>query len=404
MSSPARNIIVISVDRIGAAWLGPYGGTHSHTNALNQFAAESLLCEFVLADSWKLESAVRGFWQGLPSYSNAQTNWPALARLATEKGLKSLLLSDELSLLDHPLAAGFEEQMLFDPGDALRTAKSTEATRIGRLFQMAASKIDEPSDGLLFWIHAGAMNHIWDAPYSMREELVAENEPAPPDFVVPPSKLLAANHDPDERLGIVTAYAAQVAAIDIVLGKFIAKVNERFSRDDTMIVFLSPRGLAMGEHLAIGTAGDSLRGEVLQVPCIVRFPRGEHQLIRLGGIFGASDVYSTIAAALGAETSGWGHDLASLAAERLAPPQWSLAREETETALRTYNWFYRTSNGDDAVKEELYAKPDDRFEGNEIAARAANSVEHCREMVEQLTTQLDSLARPKIDLGPDLVH
>ncbi|HUE73558.1 MAG TPA: hypothetical protein VMP01_21960, partial [Pirellulaceae bacterium] len=59
-----RSAVVIVVDRLGPAYLGPYGNTWLDTPAFNALASRSLVCETVLAQSPQLADAYRAYWTG----------------------------------------------------------------------------------------------------------------------------------------------------------------------------------------------------------------------------------------------------------------------------------------------------------------------------------------------------
>ncbi|MEX2027531.1 MAG: hypothetical protein WEH44_09520, partial [Pirellulaceae bacterium] len=93
-----RSAVVIVVDRLGAAYLGPYGNTWLDTPALNALASRSLVCETVLAESPRLEDAYRSYWRDLRP-----------AALA-DRGVSSALVTDEPLVAEHAPAENFEQR------------------------------------------------------------------------------------------------------------------------------------------------------------------------------------------------------------------------------------------------------------------------------------------------------
>jgi hypothetical protein len=62
------------------------------------------------------------------------------------------------------------------------------------------------------------------------------------------------------------------------------------------------------------------------------------------------------------------------------------AAGQDQAAIRTRAWFLRRLRGDRGWHDELFAKPDDRWEANEIASR-------CSDVVELLAAQLDRFSQ-----------
>jgi arylsulfatase A-like enzyme len=127
----------------------------------------------------------------------------------------------------------------------------------------------------------------------------------------------------------------------------------------------------------VGDYDDSLYGELVHVPTWMRFPNGLGQAVRSQALVHPGDLFATL-------LDWWGLDYppSSPAAGSLMP----LVREEvesirdrlcvvddgTERAIRTPAWYLR-----DADRAELFAKPDDRWEINDVADR-------CRDVVDLL--------------------
>jgi arylsulfatase A-like enzyme len=398
------SVIVIVVDRLGAGWLGPYGNTWVPTPSINRFAAQSLLCDAMLADAVSLSDLYQSYWTGLPALCSAAAPWPSLPQVATRAGLASLLITDSSELTEHPLAAGFAEGELLRSSPPRQLAAKVEHTGVAHLFRVAREAIVRTKEPSLLWIHAQAMNAAWDAPYDLREQFVGHDDPAPPRFAQPVHRELQKEYNPDELLGILQAYAAEVVALDQSLGQLLQTIEETPATRDALVVFTSPRGYALGEHLGIGTAGDRLHGEVLQTPLLVRFPGQRHRLTRLVSLHQPADLFATVAAELQQESPrGWGCDLQRVLRDDLVPSPVALAAHGGEWGIRTPGWFFSQAIDDPAARPQLYAKPDDRWEVNEISGRVADIAESFQECLAALGPQRGSLERPQFSLPAALL-
>lgn len=377
-------VLVVSIDGLGAGWLGPYGHTLIDTPTLNQFAAESLLCEFVLSDACELDSVLHSHWRGRPAWSKGSSGEStSLAEIASSAGYRTRLVTDVASLVSSPLAHGFQETVLCEHEEVRRLASDVEEMQFTRLLLTAAEAVEESDAPLFIWVQAQGMYGPWDAPFSWRSRLVGEDDPTPGRFFEPPSLRLAEGFDPDELLGYVQAYAGQVAACDEAMSLLLDAVERRHPTRDVVIALTSPRGFALGEHQAVGSNGNSLRGEVLQTPLVIRLPGRQHRLRRLGDIFQPADLHATLAKVLAPTKSvdSWGRDFLDVAEGKTPDRGIAIAVGQGERAARTEAWFLHEIETDDGTVRELYVKPDDRWEANDVASLCPAIVEELSELL-----------------------
>jgi hypothetical protein len=364
--------IILVVDRLGSGFLGPYGNTWVETQSCNRLASEGLLCEFVVSDSPWLETVYRSYWTG----RHAMDGLPAektLPAAATKSGLKTILLTDEPRVLEHPLAAGFAEKILL-PADQAATAKEIEETQFARLTQAAMDLIAGQREPYWLWIHSRGMSGAWDAPLEYRNAFRDEDDPQPGDFTAPPHIKRDSGFDPDELLRYVHAFAGQVTVMDLCLGALLDAADEHRMAEDTLFAFTSPRGYPLGEHGQVGPVEDALYGEILNVPLIIRLPRGSGALIRTQELIQPSDLHDLLRAKFVVGNPSLLLDIAE--GKDHLPRDIACAVAKGERAMRTPAWFLREiCSGDDEPKVELFTKPDDRWEVNEVASRAAEVVD-----------------------------
>jgi arylsulfatase A-like enzyme len=264
-----------------------------------------------------------------------------------------------------------------------RTATELVDTAIGRLFAAAIHELANLQEPALMWIHSRGMAGPWDAPLEFRRQFAAEDDPDAPEFVDPPQRHLPDDFDPDELLGIVHAYAGQVALVDTCLGLLLEALDQSGLAERALLAVTSPRGYPLGEHRQIG--GCALYGELLHVPLVLRHPAGRGALVRLQQLVQPPDLHATLAQWLGVPEARPGAFSRNLLAEEDASQvgremAYSCAPEQR--AIRTRAWHLREAIVDDETHRRLFAKPDDRWEVNEVASR-------CGEIVEQLVAAAD---------------
>lgn len=386
--------IILVVDRLGAAYLGPYGNTWLETPGFNRLASEGLVCEQLLAASPDLSTTYQHYWFGTPAREHSL---PALARAA---GCRAVLLTDEELVAAAPGSADFDEIQFIRPGS--ERASSTDDVEDTAFFHLidAASELlatwrigTQPQ---LLWIHARGMNGPWDAPQELRAQFADEEDPTPSDIVVPPNQWTPKDFDPDQLLSLNHAYAGQVSVIDLGLQALLAAVNELPQRDSILLTLTSPRGYPLGEHLRIGECDQALYDELLHVPAILRFPGREGALFRTQELVQPADLFVTIAEAAkwSAPSDNTNRSLLRLIRQdNFESREYIEAKGPDQRLIRTAAWQLRAVRDQEEEKYELYVKPDDRYEVNDVASRAP-------QIVEQLVRLLDE---PRNGLAEELV-
>lgn len=369
-----QSAIVLSVDRLGAGFLGPYGNTWLETPGVNRFASESLLVETCLAETPDLAQAYDRLWGG-----DTATSATSLQERLKSQGLRTVLVTDEVAVGEHSLASQFDEQHRLPFGRS-EEAGSSEETALASLFDVAIERLQAEREPLLLWIHAQGMEGPWDAPYAMRAALADEEDPPPSRIIEPPQERIAGEIDPDQRLGFVQAYGAQVQVLDECLARFREALHETPWARNALVALFSPRGYPLAEHGRIGKCDHALFAELIQVPLLMRLSNNVAALARTQHLFQLGDLREAIAA--------WCCDtnssdlLAAARGEQHVPREVAISHFVGQRAIRTPAWFLRESLQNGQTTHELFAKPDDRFEVNEVASR-------CGEEVTLLLEQLD---------------
>jgi arylsulfatase A-like enzyme len=209
----------------------------------------------------------------------------------------------------------------------------------------------------------------WDAPREFRTRYAEADDPDPPESAEVPCRILEDDYDPDLLLGISQSYAGQVSLLDVCVGAFSEFLHEREAGRQTVLALLSARGFPMGEHRRIGAYDRSLYGELVHVPMMIRFPDRLGEAVRSQALVQPGDLGSTLLDFLGLAEPPRRQPSASLL---------PLVREEVDSirdrlgvvdsedqwAIRTPAWYLR-----EAAVAELFAKPDDRWEVNDVADR-----------------------------------
>lgn len=351
----AQRLLIVTIDGLNASFLGPYGNTWFSTPFFNRFASQSLLLEALYTHTLQPESFVS---QTMASCLQRAARWKDRAHFASD-----------IPLMSTSLGAEFASTKEFEGiKSSQRMASSLERTLAVGLASRALDWIDALPSGELFWLHASGLNHLWDAPADLRLQLCDDDGPEVTRWLnasqAQEARASCENLE-DWQFQVQTTYAAQVQVWDFALSHLIAAVQEKWKDIPHSIVITSPRGFSMATH---GQCGDdaSLWDEVWQVPLLMQWD-SLSAAVRSSRLSSTSELGSALAD-LGLGTESWTPDSWLWFRDRLdipSLPQISLESASTR-ALKTSEWTLRVPQDG---KPQLFVRPDDRFQINDVADR-----------------------------------
>ena len=358
--------IVLTIDGLNAFMLGLHGNTSVETPAFDALAAESIVFEFAFASSCDLRTAL----QQMLFDTDGQ-------KVTTQIHGSSIFVSDCDVALDIAESASFDSIVAIESEDSNVPAEGMAETRAADFFAAAIESIQSLEDGDLLWLHFSGLSQAWDAPLAMRQQFQAMDDPEPYADHKPPNFAFDVDQDdPDLLISAQQACFAQVAVIDRMLEIFLENVTQHPHGQSAVLIVAGLRGYHLGEHGYVGIAND-LYAQSLHVPLLMQLPedaeafqnRRSHALVQTGLI------------------GNWIVDAEKVkdhCAIIIAPDSQPLFfTAQKSTAVQTAAWkFLRTIDTEGAISEQLFAKPDDRWEVNDVARR-------CPGIVEELGAQLE---------------
>jgi arylsulfatase A-like enzyme len=384
---PAHNILVVVVDGLRASALGAYGNTSFPTPALDHFAADSFLLDWCYATSTDLGAIYCDLWQ---------ENAGSLPQQAKSQGYATTLVTDDPVLKSYLGAAHFDHCLspAASRNNVDRVARAVDIAQsaFARLFLTAAKNVasmtgDSPQ---LVWLHSRGMYGPWDAPLDLQQSLLEENDLPPIETVTPPELVIGASDDPDVAFRYGCAYAAQAMVLDDCWEMLLDAVDAGGGANRWLVSLVGARGYPLGEHRLIGGIDPRLYGEQLHVPWLIRFPDATGRLARSNQLATHLDLAPSLVEPIE------GMSVRTLAAN--ARTAWRDAHIATSAAghraIRTADWCLRGNpvvrldettgrQGETPVPEvELFVRPDDRWEANDVAKL-------CPDVVELLTNKLN---------------
>lgn len=395
ISCMPTNVLVVAIDGLRASSLGAYGNTTYGTPALDRFAANSFLLDCCFAPSSDLAEVYREMWQSSSVRPDA-----TLPKVFNDLGYSTTLVTDELVLNSFAATSEFRQTVqVAAPSPShgvVKRANGPAETDLARVFAAAMDQIaNDPDDkDRLVWLHARGMYGAWDAPLEFQQMLLDDSDPLPIASTSAPDLEVTDGDDPDAPFRYATAYAAQVMALDACWEVLLDALDS--ASDPWLVVLIGARGFPLGEHNRIGGLDSRLFAEQLHVPWLIRFPDNRGRLARSGNLTTHQDLLPTlmdwidrdhiydrstfdgtsVVPLATATNSKWRDALisASLHARAIRTPAWCLR----ETVVANPNAVDRSGN---PPTLELYVRPDDRWEANDVAKL-------CPEVVDELQSRL----------------
>ncbi|CAN5835031.1 sulfatase [soil metagenome] len=283
-----------------------------------------------------------------------------------------------------------------------------ENTGVARTVRQAIDWLDrrgaEP-DPFLLWIDLFSPHGPWDPPQPYRDQYAAAE---PDDFEADDEGDIAEEEGeeievedipvlidvPGGPVGDVISeaelyrlrrtYAGTVTLVDRWLGELFDDLRKRGRLEDTLVVFTADQGEPLGEHGFVRRFRPWLYEELVHTPLIVRLPGAEAAGMRHQAIVQSVDLLPTILSALGLPASDRAHGedlLPLIRGKRTKFRDYAcMGMDVEEFAIRTHYWHLVLpieADPDDPPRgPELYRKPEDRWDQNDVALQNPDIAGH----------------------------
>jgi arylsulfatase A-like enzyme len=401
--------IVVIVRGLQTSALGCYGNPWIDTPAFDALAAEGIVFDWHFAANADAGGARRAWRSGryhLPregSPTNAEGGPDLLAALR-KQGIHTCLIVEDKPSYPDDFTAGWDTVERVSVGDETPLDAVLEA--VG-----AALERLERRDNWLLWIDLATLLPPWNVPPEFQEPYFQEEaeegvEEEESEALTPMSEVPDGLLDRDDDylfLSVQTSYAAAVTYVDAALGQLLEALAGLEGGDDILLMATTDAGQNLGEHGLVGSSRPWLHDELIHLPLLLRLPGAAEAGRRIEALTQTVDLAPTLAewfqAALPDAHGGSLLPMARGEAEGIRPYACSGLQvgDALEYALRTPEWAFLLpvrSDAEDAGRSlQLYVKPDDRWEVN-------NVVQHHLELVEQLERTLRDFVTATAQPGP----
>jgi len=361
--------IIITIDGINSFMLGLHGNTSVETPAFDGLAADSISFDFAYAPSSDLDKVLE-----------------TILKKSEAQPITAMIQGSSIFVSDCPVAIGVAESVQFDSivaistGDGNAAAQTAARTQAADFFAAATEAVQRLEQGDLLWLHFSGLTARWDAPIAMRQQFQALDDPEPYADVAPPQFTFNADQDdPDLLVSIQQSCFAQVAIIDSMLGIFTDYLDQHDVAQSAVMMVAGLRGYELGEHGRVGPA-TSLYAQSLHVPMFVKLPDAEEAFKnrRSHYLVPTSIIGDWILETKKVE------DYCAIMTDTDSKPLFFSSGQSY--AIQTAAWKFLCSVDKDGVfSEKLFAKPDDRWEVNDVASRCPQIVEEMEALIKSKT-------------------
>jgi hypothetical protein len=375
------NSLVLVMDGLHLGYLGAYGNCWIDTPEFDRLASQAFVFDQMLIDTPRLELLYRSYWQGWHAAAPAPpAERRSLVEQLNQRQVHTVLVTDDPYVGGHPLAGAFRQRIELDAPESAALADSLDETHVAACFAQLIDLLPSLPKPFWIWCHLSALGQHWDAPWDLRTRYVEEGDPDQGHSAEVPSQIVEAEEDHDAVVAAWQAYAGQVVVWDACLGALVESLDEHSLSRETLLAVTSSRGLPLGEHGRIGWCDLPLHSPLVHVPLVLRLPDGVGAACRSQALVEPADLWSTQADffQLPGVASPSGVGLLSLVRGEDASTRDRLVviGEPPEMGIRTPAWYLR-----DVPAPELFAKPDDRWEVNNVADRCRDVVEHMQDAI-----------------------
>jgi arylsulfatase A-like enzyme len=391
-------VLVLNASALHLGFLGCYGNEWIETPQLDRLAAESIVFDQHYADNPGDIGEEQSCWTGRYRFPYPQSEGSKMG--TRHPGLGRLLEEREISVARVQAASSAE-------GLATASWKSIADKTLRELNRL------ESQDQWLLWVDLSTLAPPWQIPGEFLSRYFAEGTDEEDQPLLPwldPSVGLLDLADAQALERLQNTYGAVVTHFDSRLGLLLDQLEERGLRDEALVCVTAGSGLSLGEHGIVGPCRPWLHEEMLHLPLMVRLPQGAEAGRRVLGLTQPVDLPPTLLEAFDLPAPTWahGHSLWSLMrGQKEQVRVYACAGMQTgetiEWALRTPRWGSMLPvyfAADDAPRQpQLYLKPDDRWEVNNVRQHHLDLAEH---LEQTLRGFVEASRRPEPLQPPEL--
>jgi arylsulfatase A-like enzyme len=388
--------LVLAAHGLHPGYLGCYGNEWVQTLTFDRLAAEGIVFDHHYADEPSAAGGQRAWRTGCYRFPSPKTEEEAtfpeaanLFRRIAEHGIVTYLVTQDKENALANGSAGWQHVQL------LKSAGTNPAFAVDLLAALkeALDRLTSCEDWLLR-LDVSILLPPWSIPEEFLSRYTTEAEEADEGQTL------------DSETGPLTRqnrYAGVVTYLDEILEQALHEFEERGLLDKVLILVTSDSGQTVDEVTNPPASRLWLHEDLIHIPLIIRLPEKAEAGRRISALTQPVDLLPTLGEAFGLPMPAMhGHSLLPL-----ARGQGKIIREYAcaglrrggivEWALRSPDWSFllpvSAPAAEASIQPELYVKPDDRWEVNNVR-------QHHLELTERLEQTLRAFVEATRHPGP----
>ncbi|HEX4073102.1 MAG TPA: sulfatase-like hydrolase/transferase [Planctomycetaceae bacterium] len=427
------NAIVVTFDRLPVGLLSCCGNSWIATPNFDRLAARSAVFEQHFADGNSPNSASQSWWTGRsPRLTARDGDTPSLPSLFSEHGVTFRMLVEtatEGPTEAEPFPHEWAEVVRGSDGlDTLpeETPFFRAVSRAQRDLRLLRTSRKEP---WLLWIKSRGIPVPWLAPRDFAtkfldlsdddegageptdeleaneygdeaEEDVVEMSGAELDDLLRSMAELPTDREGRDALSAIErglmrrVCGGYVALLDAALGRLLDQIDHEAQTAPTLLIVTAGRGMTVREPGLLHGEWEQLAEETVHTPLFIRSP-GMIGGVRRQELVQSVDLFPTLAEWFGIDASGLSLDgtslLPTLRGEKGEQRSRVLIAGDGLAGIRTSDYYLVRRQEDDATSR-LFAKPDDIWETNDLAAQSPDLADQLSGQLAQLLSGEDAKA------------
>jgi arylsulfatase A-like enzyme len=277
---PRAPVLVISVDTLRADHLPAYGYRAVETPNLDALARDSVVFDNAISHVPLTLPSHVSLWTGLLPFQHGVRDNVGYRVGAT-----------------HPTLAAFLRARGYATGAAVSAFVLDHASGVAEGFDFYDDRVEARDIAVAL----GRVQRPGGETEALLEGWIGRQNPDRPIFAFLHLYEPHTPYEPPEPFRTTyraRPYDGEIAASDVIVGRFIAFAKARGLFDRAIVVLLSDHGEGLGEH-GEDEHGILLYREALRVPLFIKLPGSRDKGRRLATAVGLTDVFPTIASLLG---------------------------------------------------------------------------------------------------------
>jgi arylsulfatase A-like enzyme/Flp pilus assembly protein TadD len=276
-SSAATPVILISIDTLRSDRLPSYGYKSVATPSIDTFRRDAILYEHAYSHCPLT----------LPSHASVFTG-----QLPAENGIRDNT--------GYTLDAGAQTlaEVLSRTGYATGAAVSSYVLRKGSGVERGFAAYDDEVGAARAGVNVSSVQRGGAHTIASAEKWLAANATKPLFYFLHLYEPHTPYDAPEPYRSRYSAYDAEIAHADALVGRFLEKLKDLAIYDDALIILFSDHGEGLNDH-GEEEHGIFLYREALQVPLMVKLPRRARAGESVGTPVQLSDIFPTVLAQIG---------------------------------------------------------------------------------------------------------